>query len=332
MRSNNIKVKIEKLKNSNFSLYSGLIFVLIFLSVALSVTTDTFATSTNITNVLRQVSIMGILGAGMGVLMVTGDLDLSVGSGLGFLGALMALMVKANVPFVVAVLGVLLGGVVIGIVEGFFVAECGMPAFVVTLAFEYILRGALYLVTNGTPITKLPDYYINISLGELFGISWPVWIMIAVYIIIAIIMGKMKLGRELYALGGNYKAAEYAGINVKLVRIKGFVIMGCCVAVAGILQTARLGSAQPAAGTGMELEAITASALGGMNAGTGSIIGVLFGSIVLGVITNGMTLLEINTYLQRIVKGMIIIGAVLYNLHKDKFGRKNMKNSVIAEK
>lgn len=318
MKEKNIlKGKIKT--SAEFSQYSSLILVLIILCVILSVTTDTFATGANITNVLRQISITGILAVGMSICFVVGEIDLSVGSGVGFMGGLLTIMMKNGAPFFVTLLAILAVGMVIGTFNGFFTAKFAIPSFIATLAAEYILRGALYLMTDGIAITGLPASFISFYTSRILGIPGPVWVMFLMYLLGFLMLGYTTIGRSLFAIGGNMQAAEYSGINPVKTKTIAFIFCGICTAVAAILQTSRLGSAQPSAGTGMEMDAIVAGCVGGMSmgGGYGSVIGVFIGTCVIGVLTNGMVLLGINTYLQLVVKGIIILFAVIYNMRKN---------------
>lgn len=314
------RLKNKKIFSPEFSQYSGIILVLIVLCVLLSVTTDSFASARNITNVLRQISITGVLAVGMSFAFIVGEIDLSVGSVVGFMGGLFTLMLAKDFPFVAALLIVIALAIVIGLVNGMITTHFMIPSFVATLAMEYILRGGLYIMSGGTPITGLPDWFVDFGLSSVLGVPSPVWLMFLVFVIGWIILAQTTLGRNLFAIGGNIKAAEYSGINVFWIKSSAFVICSVCAAFAAVLQVARLGSAQPSAGTGMEMEAITAACLGGMSmgGGYGSVIGVLIGTCLLGVISNGMVLLDINSYYQLIVKGLIILGAVLYNMRNNR--------------
>lgn len=314
------RIKKNKLLSPEFSQYSGIILVLIVLCILLSLVTDSFVSLKNITNVMRQISITGVLAVGMSFAFIVSEIDLSVGSVVGFMGGLLTLMLAGGVSFPVAVLAVIALCIVIGGFNGLITTHFMIPSFVVTLAMEYMLRGGLYIMSGGTPITGLPEWLVDFGLSSFLGLPSPVWIMFAVFLAGWIILSKTTLGRNLFAIGGNIKAADYSGINVLLVKASAFVICSICAGIAAILQTARLGSAQPSAGTGMEMEAIVAACLGGMSmgGGYGSVTGVLMGTMLLGVISNGMVLMGIDSYYQQIVKGLIILGAVLYNMRSNR--------------
>lgn len=314
------KMKKNKLFSPEFSQYSGIILVLIVLCILLSLMTDSFASMKNITNVMRQVSITGVLAVGMSFAFIVSEIDLSVGSVVGFMGGLLTLMLAGGIPFPAAVVAVVVLCIAIGVFNGLITTYFMIPSFVVTLAMEYMLRGGLYIMSGGTAITGLPEWLIDFGLSGFLGLPSPVWVMFAVFLAGWIILSKTTLGRNLFAIGGNIKAADYSGINVLLVKASAFVICSVCAGIAAILQTARLGSAQPSAGTGMEMEAIVSACLGGMSmgGGYGSVIGVLMGTILLGVISNGMVLMGIDSYYQQIVKGLIILGAVLYNMRSNR--------------
>lgn len=314
------RIKKNKLLSPEFSQYSGIILVLIVLCILLSLVTDSFASMKNITNVMRQISITGVLAVGMSFAFIVSEIDLSVGSVVGFMGGLLTLMLAGGVSFPAAVLAVIALCIVIGGFNGLITTHFMIPSFVVTLAMEYMLRGGLYIMSGGTPITGLPEWLVDFGLSSFLGLPSPVWIMFAVFLAGWIILSRTTLGRNLFAIGGNIRAADYSGINVLLVKASAFVICSICAGIAAILQTARLGSAQPSAGTGMEMEAIVAACLGGMSmgGGYGSVIGVLMGTMLLGVISNGMVLMGIDSYYQQIVKGLIILGAVLYNMRSNR--------------
>lgn len=314
------KMKKTKILSPEFSQYSGIILVLVVLCILLSVVTDSFLSMKNITNVLRQVSITGVLAAGMSFAFIVAEIDLSVGSVVGFMGGLLTLLLSKGTSFPLAVLIVMALSMCVGTFNGLITTYFMIPSFVVTLAMEYILRGGLYIMSGGTPITGLPNWFVDFGLSDFLGLPSPVWIMLLVFLIAWIILSKTTLGRNLFAIGGNIKAADYSGVNVLWVKTSAFIICSACAGIAAILQTARLGSAQPSAGTGMEMEAIVAACLGGMSmgGGYGSVVGVLVGTCLLGVISNGMVLMGIDSYYQQIVKGLIILGAVLYNMRNNR--------------
>lgn len=310
-----------KLKNSTFSSYSGLALVLIVFCIFLSIRNPNFITVSNILNVLRQVSVYGILSAGMAFVIISGGIDLSVGAVAGIAGAIVAKCITQDwMPFIpIVILSILLGGL-IGLCNGMLISRTGIPPFVMTLGMQTSLRGLCYIICEGRPIGNLPNYFQEIGLGTTLGIPTPIYFMVAIFVIAGVILNKTPFGRSIYAVGGNPTAAFNAGINSKRVLTSAYIISGLFAALAGILLAARNASAQPTGGQAFETEAIAACAMGGisMAGGYGSIVGVILGTLILGVINNGMNLLYINSYWQLVVKGVIIAGSVIYSMYNAK--------------
>lgn len=315
----NMKKKIS-LRSEYFSRYSGMVGVLIIIFVGLSITTNTFATSQNITNVLRQIAINGVVSVGMTILMIAGEIDLSVGSLVGLSGVVLGILVKKGVPFPIVVLIILLMCATIGTFTGFLITVLNGSAFIITLAMQNILRGAVYLITDGNAISGLPDWLKAISKERILDVPLPVYIMLLVFIAGYIVLGHTSFGRSLYAIGGNAKAAELSGINTTRCRIGAYVCSSITCGIAAVLSVSRLGSAQITTGTGLEFQAIMAASLGGvaMTGGVGTMAGVLLGALVIGLVNNGMTLLGVDEYWQKVVEGCVIALAVLYNANKDR--------------
>lgn len=309
------------MKNPDFRSYSGLILVTIAISIFLSFRSDNFLTPTNVLNVLRQISVYGILACGMAFAMMTGGIDLSVGSIAGLSGAVVTKMViEGGIPLLPAIIvGLLMGGV-IGFVAGVFIAKTGIPPFIMTLGLMISLRGVAYLVCNGKPIGNLPQSMLFLGLGNIAGIPVPIFFMVGTFIIAGIILSKTSFGRSVYAVGGNYQAAFHSGINAQRVIMFVYLICGVASALAGIILSARNASAQPTAGNSFEVEAIAACAMGGVsfNGGKGTVIGIFFGALLMGIINNGMNLMYISSYWQLVVKGLIIVAAVIYSIYSSK--------------
>ena len=328
MNNENVKGKkllsLKFLKNTNFSSYSGLVLVLIVFCAFLTWRSPNFLTVSNILNVLRQISVYGIIAAGMAFVIITAGIDLSVGSVTGLSGAIVAKFItEGTMPFGWAILVALLIGAAIGYLNGFLISRTDIPPFVMTLGTMISLRGVCYLVCEGKPIGNLPEYMLNLGMGSFLGIPTPIYFMVAIFIIAGIILNRTPFGRSVYAVGGNPQAAFHAGINSKRVISSVYMISGLFCAVAGIILAARNASAQPTAGNTFELEAIAACAIGGisMAGGYGSIVGVCLGALLMGAINNGMNLLYISSYWQLVVKGIIIAGSVIYSMYSAKRGR-----------
>ena len=302
-----------------------IIYVVITLFVLLSIVTDSFLTSTNLINVLRQISMVSIVSAGMFFCMVGGGIDLSAGTTAGFTGIVFAdLIVNQNFSPVFAIIICLLLGSLIGFFNGFLVSYFNFMPFVATCGMMFVAQGLAFLWTNSYPVLDLPPEIEFIGRGYLFGIPFPLYIVLAVFLILFIISEKTSYGRFLFASGGNAEAAYLSGINVKKVRLISYVICSTLVAVATIILCGRLDSAQPGNGSNWAFEAITACVLGGtsMNGGKGKVLGVLMGAIFVGMLTNGMTLLNINSNLQISIRGIVLIIAVGSDIYKTMKNRK----------
>lgn len=314
--------KIGKMmKNSQFSSYSGIILVIIVACIFMNFRSENFLTPNNILNILRQISVYGILACGMAFAMMTGGIDLTVGSVAGVSGAVVALLVTNEyLPLIPAMIVSLILGAAMGLISGFIISRTGIPPFIMTLGMQITLRGACYLICEGKPIGNLPDNLVNLGLGDIGGIPVPIFFMAGSFIIVGIILAKTSFGRSVYATGGNYQAAFHSGINAKRVIMMAYMISGICAALAGIILTARNASAQPTAGNTFETEAIAACAMGGVsfNGGKGAVVGIFFGALLMGIINNAMNLMYISSYWQQVVKGIVIIGSVLYSIYNSK--------------
>jgi ribose transport system permease protein len=302
----------EKIKYNYFQEFI-LLVVLLVLGTIFSLLTDTFLTIPNMLNVLLQISIIAILGFGVTIIIISAGIDLSLGSVMALVGMGTAAILTSSTPSIfLAILGGLLIGGIVGFINGITVAYIHLPAFIATLAMMSIARGVALVVTSAIPIYNLPESFLFLGSGFLWGVPTPIYIMISLYFILDFILRKTKFGRYTYAIGGNEEATRLSGINIKRYKLLVYVVGGICTGVAGILFTARLGSGQPTAGVGYELDAITAAILGGTNlfGGSGNLIGTLIGAFVMGVINNGQALLNISSYVQNIVRGIIVILAV----------------------
>lgn len=302
----------EKIKYNYFQEFI-LLVVLLVLGTIFSLLTDTFLTIPNMLNVLLQISIIAILGFGVTIIIISAGIDLSLGSVMALVGMGTAAILTSSTPSIfLAILGGLLIGGIVGFINGITVAYIHLPAFIATLAMMSIARGVALVVTNAIPIYNLPESFLFLGSGFLWGIPTPIYVMISLYFILDFILRKTKFGRYIYAIGGNEEATRLSGINTRRYKLLVYVVGGICTGVAGILFTARLGSGQPTAGVGYELDAITAAILGGTNlfGGSGNLIGTLIGAFVMGVISNGQALLNISSYVQNIVRGIIVILAV----------------------
>ena len=305
---------------ANISKYKSLIG-LVLLCIVITKVTPTFLSVSNITNVFTQVSVNAIIAIGMTFVILTGGIDLSVGSTLAISGAVGASIVKSTGNVFLAIIVAAVIGIAVGLINGLLVSKGKLQAFIVTLATMTIFRGATLVFTDGTPISKLPEAFVKIGNGKLGFMPIPVIITIIIAIIAVYALSQTRFGRYLYALGGNEEASRLSGINTDKIKTLVYVVSGFASAIAGVIITSRIGSASPNAGTGFELDAIAAVVIGGTSlaGGEGTITGTLIGALIIGVLNNGLNLMNVSPFYQSIVKGLVILIAVLL----DKKSRKN---------
>lgn len=288
---------------------------LTLLVVVITIMNQQFLSPDNLLNLLRQVSINGLIAFGMTFVILTGGIDLSVGSILAFSSAMTALIITSGIDPMFAMLLGCLVGLLAGAINGLLVTAGGMAPFIATLATMTIYRGATLVVTEGNPITGLGDslMFQLFGKGYFFGIPVPAVTMIITFVILYIILNKTVFGRETYAIGGNETAAALSGIKVNRRKIMIYALSGLMSALAGIILASRLDSAQPTAGETYELDAIAAVVLGGTSlmGGKGRIVGTLIGVLIIGVLNNGLNLVGVSSFYQQIIKGLVIVVAVL---------------------
>lgn len=301
----------------------SLIALLILIAVVSSMSPN-FFTINNLFNILQQTSVNAIMAVGMTLVILTSGIDLSVGSLLALTGAVAASIVGLEVNALLAVFGALALGAAIGAGTGIIVAKGKVQAFIATLVMMLLLRGVTMVYTNGSPIntgfSDVADAFGWFGIGRPLGIPTPIWLMVIVFIAAWYMLHHTRLGRYIYALGGNEAATRLSGISVDKVKIIVYALCGLLSALAGIIEVARLSSAQPTAGTGYELDAIAAVVLGGTSlaGGKGRIVGTLIGALILGFLNNGLNLLGVSSYYQMIVKAAVILLAVLVDNKSSK--------------
>jgi len=293
-----------------FMQYAGQFAFLIILFVVLSIASPTFRTATNLINVARQVSINMIIACAMTLVLIIGGIDLSVGAVMAMSG-----MVSAYLSLM-AGLGV---GAVSGLIDGLILANTHLPAFIVTYAIQNILRGMVYVITGAGTIRLTSQAYMNFGGASLGPIPYPVIYMILIVIISSLLLSGSKFGRHMYAIGGNPKAALFAGIDTKKITVLIYTISGICAGMAGMVLTSRNSSMQPAVGNGAEMDAIAAVVLGGtsMAGGRGAIAGTVLGAFIIGFINNGLNMLKMDSFYQYICKGIVILIAVYMDDYKN---------------
>lgn len=288
---------------------------LILLVIIISVLNSAFLEPSNLFNLLRQVSINGLIAFGMTFVILTGGIDLSVGSTLALSSALIAILMVSGVDSMIALLVGCIFGAILGAINGLLITLGKMAPFIATLATMTVFRGLTLVITDGNPITNLNGSYAFqlFGRGYFLGIPVPAVTMFITFIILYIILHKTIFGRQTYAMGGNEKAAFISGIKVNKLKIMIYSLVGLMSAMAGAILTSRLNSAQPTAGMSYELDAIAAVVLGGtsLTGGKGRILGTLIGVLIIGVLNNGLNLLGVSSFYQQVVKGVVIIIAVL---------------------
>lgn len=297
----------------------GILLVLVVMWVLLAAVSPTFRTTTNVVNILRQVSVNGIIAIGMTFVIMTGGIDLTVGSLVAVAGVISGSILMINPNNVIfAVAAGIVTCALFGAMNGFFVAYMNIPPFVATLAGMNIARGFAYVYSDGKPYTLASPGFSVIGKGIA-----PIVIFVVIMAVCHIFLSKMKFGRYIYAVGGNPKAAEASGVRVKHILMKVYILSGILTGIAGIVLASRTNSGQPAVGTGYETDAIAAAVIGGtsMTGGIGTIPGTLIGILIIGTLNNGLNLLDVSSYWQQIIKGLIILGAVCFDIMSKKMSK-----------
>lgn len=322
----------ERLKGSRYFELSGLICLIILYSVIVQSRSGNFLTLGNINNILKEIVVYGILASALTFPLINGTFDLSIESTCALGGTCCALLItdglfglKTNLFFAV-ILSMLICSIV-GVANGLLVSRTKIDPFIVTLGTQTAVRGIVYIVCNNSAVTSLPESFKYLSSGKVLGISVSIWILILVFVMMALILGKTSYGRKIYAIGGSYTAAYISGINVKKNRFSTYIISAALSCIAGILSTARVGSATPNAASGYATIAISACAIGGvaLTGGKGLTIGVFLGALMMGMITNGMNLMFIGSNWQYVVRGCLMVIAVFYAQWFSKISNKTNK-------
>jgi len=303
---------------------SPILIVLIVIAIFLAIMKPTFISFNNLLNIGRQSSLLGILSIGMGLVIITGGIDLSIGAIYAFSGIIAGLVLGNTGSSLLAYFLGLSSGIIIGAINGLLTEKVKIPAFITTFGSMYVVKGLSLIITNGMPVTLLfknitentnPFFYYA-GRGFIFGkIPTQFAIMIALFFIFGYILHKAIFGLHIFAVGGNEKAAYVCGIKVNSIRFASFVISGFLASLAGILSLSYIGTILPTAGSGMEFEAIAAVVIGGVSfsGGIGSMLGIFIGVIIMGVIKNGLMLLGISSFWQILIIGLVTISAVAYD-------------------
>ena len=297
------------------------VIALIILMAVITIINSNFLTANNLLNLLLQVTSNALIAFGMTFVILTGGIDLSVGSILALSSALTAGLLGSGMPVTLAILISLILGCILGMMNGLLISYGKLAPFIVTLATMTIFRGATLVYTNGNPITKgLSDTFLFQFLGQgyIVGIPFPVIIMFIVFIVLYVLLHKTAFGKSVYAIGGNEKAAYISGVKLNKVKIIIYSISGIMASISGLIITSRLSSAQPTAGASYEMDAIAAVVLGGtsLSGGKGRILGTLIGALIIGVLNNGLNIISVSAFWQQVVKGVVILIAVLIDRFK----------------
>ena len=306
-----MKMNKKKLINQ-INIYRS-VLILLVICIFATILSPSFLSVTKLFNVFKQITVAGVVGCGMTFVILTGGIDLSVGSILGLSGVLAAGVLEStgNPAFAIAL--ALAVGVICGAINGFFVSFCEIPPFISTLGMMTLLRGCVLVYTKGSPISIKSDAYKFFGKGAIAGIPVPVIILILLFLLAHYILTQTSYGRSIYAFGGNREAARLSGISTRFTEWMAYTINGLLCGIAGVILTARLGSAQSTSGTGIEMDAIAAVILGGtsLSGGVGFVLPTVVGAMIMGIIDNILTLMNVNPHATNIVKGAVILIAVL---------------------
>ncbi|MDU5150134.1 ribose ABC transporter permease [uncultured Anaerococcus sp.] len=313
---NSIKKQFKE--NQNLGTIAALIILIVFVSVL----NPAFLQVNNLLNLMRQLIINGFIALGMTFVILTGGIDLSVGSTLAFTSAIFAGLLQNGMNTGLAIVITLALGLALGLINGLLITKGKLAPFIVTLATMTIFRGLTLVYMDGRPISGPKDNFAFqfLGKGQVFGIPFQVILFLIVYIVLSTLLNKTSHGRKIFAVGGNEKASFISGIKIDKVKVLVYVISALMAVISGLVLTSRLNSAQPTAGSAYEMDAIAAVVLGGtsMTGGSGSLTGTLIGILILGVLNNGLNLLGVSSFYQQIVKGVVILIAVLIDRKRNK--------------
>lgn len=304
----------------------SLLVVLIVFGAFMAFASDVFLTRANLEAILLSLSVEAVIAVGMAILLISGGLDLSVGSTLALTGVVSGLaMMQFGLPVPLAVLAGLGAAALVGLANGLLVARLKINPFITTLGMQITVRGLLLVLASGKAVLNLPDAFTNIGQGRLFMVQYPIYVMLALVIVGDVLLRNSRFFRQSYYIGGNEKAARLSGINVERVQIFNYCLTALLAGIAGIMITARFGSASVTIGSAVELRVITAAIIGGasLNGGEGSVLGAFLGALFMAVLANALNLLGVDVYWQNLVTGLILIIAVVVDVLNER--RKNAR-------
>lgn len=306
---------------SEIALYIGVIAIILVFTLLCKVRGIDYLSWNNITNIVVQSSIVGVMAIGASIVILTGGIDLSSGSMLGFNGMICALLiVKGGLPLGIALVLTVVAGCLVGAVTGIGISYGKLPAFIMTLGIMEMAEGGALALNGGQPISGLPGELNAFAKLTILGIPTFVYCLIILYIIMIFVMGKTKFGRHVYALGGNVQAARLSGINTKMIEILVYTLAGLFSAIAALMLLARLAYASPTSGKGYEMDAIASCVIGGiaLSGGQGKLRNTLVGALLLTILKNGLQMLDVSVYYQQIITGLVIVGAVLVDKSEER--------------
>jgi len=309
----------------------AIIFILLGLVVVLSIASPSFLQPQNLINVVRQISVIGLLAIGVTVVIISTGIDLSLGSVLALASVVAASFAQApdwarpmypglQLPVLLSFGAGIAVGALCGLINGALIAGFRIPPFIATLGMMTAARGVALIYSNGRPISGLTDEFNYIGQGSVLGIPIPIIVLAVVAIAAHLMLHNTRFGRHVYALGGNEQAARVSGLNLTRIKILIYVFAGALAGLGGLVLSARIGSGQPTLGQGAELDAIAAAVIGGTSfaGGIGTIWGTLVGALIIGVINNGLDLLNVSPFSQQVVKGVIIVIAIIIDERKNR--------------
>lgn len=303
---------------------SAVVPIIVF-SVLLAILKPQFLALSNISNILRQVAVYAIMAVGMTFVIITSGIDLSVGAMVPVVSIVVAKILNVGPEYLwLALIGGIIAGILVGLINGLLIAYVGIPPFIMTMGSMKVLNGFALLVTNSSAVKVTDTTFRFIGTGEILGIPFPIWLVAIVAIASHFVLIKTPIGRHVFAIGCNREAARLSGVKVKKTLIFVHVFSSICASVAAIVYLARLGSCQAIAGDGYEMEAIAATVIGGtsITGGSGGVIGSILGAILMGIIKNGLVMLNVSTYWQQIVTGLVVIIAIIMDLTRRKLASK----------
>jgi inositol transport system permease protein len=317
-----------------FSKY-GIFLIFAVMVLGASLLSPAFLSSTNLINIVRQMSVVGLIALGVTGIIVSAGIDLSSGSVVGLTAVVAASLAQSpdntasfypglHLPLIVPVVAACLVGALVGLINGSLIAKTRIPPFIATLGTFTAIRGVANLYTSGRPISDLTDDYDFIGQGDVFGVPVPIIILVVMAVVTHILYAHTKFGKYIYAIGGNEQAARVSGINAARYKMLIYVYASFLAGLAGVVVSSRIGSGQPGLGVGYELDAIAAAVIGGTSlsaGGIGTVAGTIVGALIIGVLNNTLDLMNVSAFWQQIVKGCIIVGAVILDQLKNRGGK-----------